>query len=226
MRIHPKIAIAFLAAILAAPLVFAQDPAPAAPPFAPDQQAAPPHGPNAHYMIWRDRGDQQEQREHSFGMHREGFGKHGGEMGQHLFMLSRLVENPEFRERLGITPEQAAKIHEQLFDLRKEMIRAKADLEIKHLELREMLLADAPDRAAIDKKLEEISAARLAQQKSAVDHFLAVRDTLTAEQRQKLRDMREHFRQHEMGPGHGGPHPEGMGHHGPGGNAPPPGDDD
>jgi Spy/CpxP family protein refolding chaperone len=107
------------------------------------------------------------------------------------------------REKLGITAEQAAKIRLATTDFRKAQIRGRADLEVKRLELGELLRADNPDRAAINKKLEEISAAQLAQRKSGVDYFLKMHDTLTSEQRQKLQHMREEFR--HRGPERRGP---------------------
>jgi Spy/CpxP family protein refolding chaperone len=117
------------------------------------------------------------------------------------------------REKLGITAEQAAKIRLQTFEFRKAQIRTRADLQVKRLELHELLAADNPERAAIDKKLEEISAAQLAQRKSEVDYRLNMRNTLTSEQRQKLQHMKEEFR-------HRGP--EGRGPQGRREHTPPP----
>jgi Spy/CpxP family protein refolding chaperone len=116
-------------------------------------------------------------------------------------------------EKLGITAEQAAKIRLQTSEFRKAQIRSRADLQVKRLELNELLSAANPDRAAIDKKLEEISATQLAQRKSEVNYRLRMRDTLTSEQRQKLQQMREEFRHRR---------PEGRGPHGPEGHTPPP----
>jgi Spy/CpxP family protein refolding chaperone len=116
------------------------------------------------------------------------------------------------REKLGITAEQAAKIRLATSEFRKGQIRRRADLQVKRLELDELLAAANPDRAAIDKKLEEISAAQLAQRKSEVDYRLGVRSTLTNEQRQKLQQMREQFRHRA---------PEGRGPQGPRVHTPP-----
>ncbi len=51
------------------------------------------------------------------------------------------------------------------------------------------MAADKPDRAAIDSKLSEISAAQLAQQKSSVDFRLNMRDAITPAQREKIRQL-------------------------------------
>ena len=79
------------------------------------------------------------------GMHRRGW-------GHRQFMLARLVSDPSFRERLGITPEQVLKIRTQTSDFRKKQIRNQAELQVKRIELHDLLSADKPDRAAIDKK--------------------------------------------------------------------------
>lgn len=141
---------------------------------------------------------------------------HGDQWGRHHrhnrdFMLARLVNIPEFRERLGITADQAAKIRQQTTDFRKSEIRGRADLEVKRLELHDLLGADNPDRTAIDQKLQEISTARLTQEKSAIDYRLATRSALTPEQRQKLQQMREQFSHRGPDGGHRGP--DGQGFH-------------
>lgn len=113
-----------------------------------------------------------------------GRGMEGGEFG-----LGRILRDPEALQQLGITTAQAAKIRQQESDFRKANIRDRADLEIKRVDLHDLLSADNPDRAAIDSKLNEVGAAQLALEKSAIDHRLAMRDALTPTQRQKLKGM-------------------------------------
>jgi len=151
------------------------------------------------------------------GMHHRG----GPGMG-----LGFLVNNPELRKKLGITDEQAAKIRQQTLEFRKAEIRNRADLEIKRLDLHNLMAADTPDRAAIDRTLQEVGAAQLALEKTTIDFHLAMRTALTPEQREKLKAMREEFRprgegQHRMGGpgGPGGPGARGMRH--PGGQSAP-----
>jgi len=141
---------------------------------------------------------------------RRGFGDRGpgGEM-----MLSRLVNNPEIREKLGITADQAAKIRQQSLTFETAQIRNRADVQVRRAELRSLLEADNPDRAAIDRKLQEVSTAELAATKSAVNFRLDMRNALTPEQKQKLQQWRKEMwekrsqeRGHRRGPdGPGGP---------------------
>lgn len=181
MRIHSKLAFGTLSLFLALPLAFAQN--------AP-QQTAPPPPPAAMNGQFR---------QHPMPMARRARWAHERGMRwrkrhNRQFMLARMVQNPGFRERLGISAEQAQKIRTQTFDFRKARIENRADIAVKRLELRNQLSAENPDRAAIDRTLQEISAAKLAQAKSAVDFHLDMRAALTPDQWQKLRQMRQQFR--------------------------------
>ncbi|MHB1938734.1 MAG: Spy/CpxP family protein refolding chaperone [Acidobacteriaceae bacterium] len=190
MRIHSKIALALVSLVVSLPLALGQNIAPAPAPPPAQSQAGPnqqvPHQ-NMHPQPMNrpgpwDRGDWGR-------MHRH-----------HEFMLARLVNNPTFRERIGMTPEQAQKIRTEAFDFRKAEIRNRADLQVKKLELRELVSAETPDRSAINSKLEEISAARLTEAKAAVNFHLDMRDALTPDQKLKLQEMRQEFFQHRFGP--------------------------
>lgn len=227
MNIHRKMLLALLSLVIILPASFAR-PLPQAGPGGPDSsldQPAPPGGPDddsgRRGGAWRggpdsSRGD--------WGHGGWGRGGHGRMHGWHNrdFMLARLVNNTEFRDKLGITSDQAAKIRQQTSDFRKAEIRGRADLEVKRLELRDLLAADNPDRSAIDQKLQEISAARLAQEKSAIDYHLAMRSALTPEQHQKLQQMREQFRHRDPDGGHRGPGGQGFHRRGDSQGPPPP----
>jgi Spy/CpxP family protein refolding chaperone len=116
----------------------------------------------------------------------------------HEFMLARLANNPTFRERIGMTQEQAQKIRTETFDFQKAEIRNRADVQVKKLELRELLSAENPNRDSVNSKLEEISTARLAQAKASVDFHLDMRAALTPDQKLKLQQMRREFFQHRF----------------------------
>ena len=128
-------------------------------------------------------------------------GMRGRGMGRREFGLGRLLNDPNVRQQLGVTADQAAKIRQQESDFRKTEIRNRADLQIKRMDLKDLLSADKPDRSAIDSKLQEISAAQLAVEKSAIDFRLTMRDALTPAQRQKLQQMMRQRRQPMPMPG-------------------------
>ena len=190
MRIEAKVASCFLALIFGLPWLFAQEmpPGPGSQPPGPVGERATSHrGPG------EMRGREFRENERDF----HGFrGMYGRRWRHSEFRSMRLVNDPAMREKLGITSEQAAKIRQETLEFQKMQIRHRADLAVKRLELRDLLTAANPDRAAIDRKLDEISAAQLAQRKAAVGYRLDMRGALTSEQIQKLRNLRQEFLHH------------------------------
>ena len=215
MLAHSKIALAALALVLSCAPAFAQKDRPDDPPSAPGSAGAGgiDRGPGRDGGGWGHRDGDGER----FG---RGRGLRGRGMEGHEFMLGRLLGDPAVREQIGVSADQAAKIRQQQADFRKTAIRSRADLQIKQIDLREMMAADKPDRAAIDAKLQDISTARLAFEKSAVNFRLDSRDALTPDQRQKLRALMGDRRRREGGPGEHAPGDGWPG--GRRGNAPPP----
>jgi Spy/CpxP family protein refolding chaperone len=135
--------------------------------------------------------------------------RHGGfgrddHRGRRHFGFARLLNDPSIRQQAGITDEQAATIRKQELDFRKSEIRGRADLEVKRIDLKDLLAADKPDRAAINAKLQEISAAQLSLRKSAIDYRLTMRDAITPAQRDKLRQAVRNRWQRNGGPGRAG----------------------
>lgn len=126
---------------------------------------------------------------HQFGQ-RGQMGMRGRGMGARGFGGGGFLNNPAMRQRLGITSDQATKIHQQDLDFQKSQIRNRADLDVKRIELNELLAADNPDRAAINAKLQEVSAAQMASEKAGIDNRLALRDVLTPAQRTQLQQLR------------------------------------
>lgn len=102
---------------------------------------------------------------------------------------SFLLRDPAVRERLGISPEQAANIQAQQSEFRKATIRDRADVQVKRLELRELLVAEKPDRTAIEQKLAQLNEVQFAMRKAAIEHRLARREMFTPEQREKMRHL-------------------------------------
>jgi Spy/CpxP family protein refolding chaperone len=88
-------------------------------------------------------------------------------------------------------------------------------MQVKRIELNDLLRADKPDRTAIDRKLAEVNAAQAASEKANIDHQLAMRSLLTPEQQAKVKTMMQD--RPGMGPGRG---PGGPGGPGRGGRGP------
>lgn len=185
MLMRSKLSIGLLAGALVIPSLYAQGPGPDGGQGGSDNgpRAQRRMGPGEHEDNWRGPGGWRHGGGH--GMR----GHHRGRRGE--FGLARIAANPELREKLGLTAEQVAKIGQQTSEFRKTNIRSRADLEVKRVELGDLLRAESPDRASIDRKLDEIGAARVAQAKAQLHYRLAMREVLTPEQRKKLQAMRE-----------------------------------
>lgn len=136
-------------------------------------------------------------------------GKRFGGRQHHEFRMQRFLNDPAFRERIGITAEQAEKLRAQGMAAAKTTVRLRADQQIKRIELAELLHAEKPDRVAIDKKLREVADLHYASLKARTDNMLAMRELLTPEQREKIhafaRERMLEFRgprgERRMGPG-------------------------
>lgn len=152
---------------------------------------------------------------------RMGFGGRGmgsrGAGGEAAFL-----NNSALRQRLGITADQTAKLHQQALDFQKSQIRDQADLQVKRIELNELLAASNPDRTAINAKLQEVSAAQMASEKAAIDNRLAMRDILTPAQRQQLEQLRTNGFQQGNGTAQMPARPAGRGGRGPATRGTPP----
>ena len=209
MGIYSKTALAALALALSCSPLLAQDGA---------ADPAP-----AHQGAWDGHGSPRgsmDSRENQGGWgHRHGGFDRGGRRGHRHSGFARMLNDPSIRQQAGITDQQAATIRKQQADFRKTEIRDRADLEVKRIDLKGLLAADKPDRAAIDSKLQEISSAQLSLQKSAIDYRLTMRDAITPAQREKLRQL---MRDRWQRDGDGRSGAEGPGRRGPRGQAPAP----
>jgi Heavy-metal resistance len=110
----------------------------------------------------------------------------------------RFLRDPAIRQQFGISDKQAAKLETQVTDFRKTRIQDRANLAVQRIDLENLLAAENPDRAAINRKLQQVGAAQLALEKSAVDFALNVKQELLPEQRQKIRQFLRQRREHRF----------------------------
>jgi len=124
--------------------------------------------------------------ERGMGWQRGGGHEFGG--GQRLL---RMAENPRVRQFLGLTDEQVGRLHKIGVDSEKVTVQTRADLELRHIELRELMRADNPDHDAIMQKLDEVNALRGKMDKQRVETLLSARSVLTPEQQKKIKTFME-----------------------------------
>lgn len=155
------------------------------------------------------------------------------------------LENPKVIQELGLTQDQVQKLDDLKYQHQRQMIDVRHDLALKRLELRREMEKDNPDRAKINRLLDETSALKGQQQKLRTNHRLDASQILTPEQRTKAREMmaerrarrgergmdhRRGFRDGDRpgfgrGPGSGGPPPQAPASRQGAEMAPPPGPD-
>ena len=94
--------------------------------------------------------------------------------------------------RLNLTEQQKKQVEQMRFDMEKELIGARARLQTARLELRELLAANNPDKAAIEQKMNEIARIRVQKQSIRLNHWFAVDKILTPEQQEVWKEMLKH----------------------------------
>ncbi len=129
--------------------------------------------------------------------------------------LARLLRQPEVQKALQITDEQRRKLEDIDFNSSKQAIQQRATLQVQQLELQRLLEADNPDRAAIDKKIQEVAQARAGLMRTETNALLDVRSVLTREQRDRIREYMQsqnrQRRQEQQRGRVGAPRPQGQG---------------
>ncbi len=193
MRIELKTATGILALLLGGALGYtpalAQQ-APANNPPPPPAQTRSMHvwvvrGPGAGWAAWSTREDNRWRG--ALGMGGPGAG--GFALQRPLEQAQRALHDPLIRQQLRISDDQAKTLEKQVADFQKKVIQDQANLEIQRVDLQNLLTAENPDRSAINNKLDQVNSARLALQKSALNFYLTVKQEITPEQQQKIRQF-------------------------------------
>jgi Spy/CpxP family protein refolding chaperone len=202
MDIRSKLAVAIVVVALGCMPALAQQAAPDDPPAeAQGGWAGPgPGGPGGPGMRggqvrvrverWQGRG---------FGARRHGR-RMGGDMGMGFGMggfgldvpldrAMRALHDPQIRQQVGISDEEASKLEQDVTNFRKANIQDRANLEIARIDLQNLLAAETPDQAAVDSKLQEVGAAQLALEKAAVDFAVTLKTEIPQAQRDKIRQL-------------------------------------
>lgn len=115
---------------------------------------------------------------------------------------------PGMAERLGITADQKQKMDSIYQEYKLKLIDLDANLQRQQVLLEPMIQADQPDQAKTLAQIDAVVQARADLEKENAHMLFAIRETLTADQWQKLKAVRAEHRMRDMrrGPGgHGGP---------------------
>jgi len=96
------------------------------------------------------------------------------------------IDSPAVIQSLGLTDVQQAGITSGEQDLEKELAPLKQSIQRLRSDINRELSSDSPDKAKIDRALDEVSVKMAEIQKKKIAYMLWIRGQLTPEQRQKL----------------------------------------
>ena len=127
----------------------------------------------------------------------------GMEMGGEDQMGGRLLallDNDRIKSTLGLTDEQVGRLRHIMVETEKTSVKTRAEIEVRGIELRELLHAENSDRDAVMKKVQEISGLHGEMMQHHVAALLDAKAVLTPEQQKKVRTFME-SRMGDRGPG-------------------------
>jgi len=100
-----------------------------------------------------------------------------------------LLQNPKVKEKLQLTDDQINKIKEVTQDTQKKMIDLNAKDEIANIELQSLLDSPSIDKKAVEAKVDELGKIRTEIHKTDINRRIAMKEILTPEQQQKIKDF-------------------------------------
>ena len=92
------------------------------------------------------------------------------------------IERRGMMDQLNLTEQQETQMQKLRLDMQKKQVALQSKIRMARLELKEIYLADNPEKSAIEKKMKEISDLQHQSKIARVDHQFAVKNILTAEQ--------------------------------------------
>jgi Spy/CpxP family protein refolding chaperone len=110
---------------------------------------------------------------------------------QRVIRLLAALDDPRVRTELGLTDQQADSLRKIFVDTETFTIKTGADIAVNSIELRELLRADKPDRAAVMSKGDAISKATSQLINHFLEAMLAAKAILTPEQQKMIRAYME-----------------------------------
>ncbi len=100
-------------------------------------------------------------------------------------------QSKRFMEKLNLTDEQKKDVEKIHFDAEKQTIAQKAKVETAGIELRQLLKADAPDKSAIEKKINDIADLRVQMHMIKINSWFAINKLLTPDQQKVWKKVLE-----------------------------------
>jgi Spy/CpxP family protein refolding chaperone len=119
-------------------------------------------------------------------------------------IIARLIDSPQLAERLGLTVEQQKKIQDGVFDIRKEIVKLQADLELAGMDQARLMMSNTVSEADVMAAVEKTGKIRTDIAKQNMKQVLMVKQALSPDQIEKLRSLvQERTQRWQRGPGAG-----------------------
>jgi Spy/CpxP family protein refolding chaperone len=106
------------------------------------------------------------------------------------FRMRGLEHRREMMQELHLTSQQREKIATIRERQARKAIEQRAQVQVAMLDLRKLIRSERPDRAAIERQIDEVARLKAELRKSQVETLLDVRALLTPEQQTKFRERR------------------------------------
>lgn len=116
----------------------------------------------------------------------------------HVEHFGRWWDNPQMAQQLNITDQQKKQMDDIFLQHRLKLIDLHASLEKQETLLQPMIEADQPDEAKILSQIDAVAQARAELEKANARMLFDIRKTLTPDQWQKLKTMREEHHRDKM----------------------------
>ena len=97
----------------------------------------------------------------------------------------------ENKKELGLLDEQVKKIKDLKIEAKKDLIRKKAELDILALDIKGELWRDTIDTDRVNKLIDKKYELKKEKAKSLVNTYVALKNILTDEQREKMKELRK-----------------------------------
>ncbi len=120
-----------------------------------------------------------------------------GMMGQWFLAL---LQNDQFRAQVNLTDSQVSRLRQIVANTEKANIQTRAQMRIDGIDLGQLLHSEKPDRAAVLKKVQQISELRGQMMKNNVQALLDAKTVLSPQQQEEVRQfIKKRFRERRRG---------------------------
>lgn len=106
----------------------------------------------------------------------------GGGPPNRMMRGMRMDMHQEMMKQLNLTEDQQSQIQKLHLNLEKKQAELRAKIQVAQIDMRELMLTDNLDKAAIEKKMDAVADLRGQSRKNMIDHWFAVYNMLKPEQ--------------------------------------------